>query len=244
MKNILAENLLRFGVKNLNEKDKAILSEALLLEQIAQVDNALKALNEAAAAKPIMVKGSRIQWYPVVNISYVPANPGQAGYVNGGIEPAEIRNTADEKAYVIAKTNKNTSVPGRIRCTWGSTSRDFTAEGDKIVKNAVVSIVGGYSSSNVGLFAVGIDAPQNAKVANTLTKQEFKDTILGLYKLFYNSTGLFGNLKGAYISNPAPKDPNIFNTQIDALITALDTVKIDLTNTATNKTLQVKIFQG
>jgi hypothetical protein len=32
MKNILAENLLRFGVKNLNEKDRVVLSEALLLE--------------------------------------------------------------------------------------------------------------------------------------------------------------------------------------------------------------------
>jgi hypothetical protein len=32
MKNILAENLLRFGVKNLNEKDKEKLSEGLLLE--------------------------------------------------------------------------------------------------------------------------------------------------------------------------------------------------------------------
>jgi hypothetical protein len=33
MKNILAENLLRFGVKNLNESDKEKIAEALLTEQ-------------------------------------------------------------------------------------------------------------------------------------------------------------------------------------------------------------------
>jgi hypothetical protein len=242
MKNILAENLLRFGVKNLNETDVKILSESLLLEQIALVDNALKALNAATAAKPIAVQGSRLGWYPVVSIGYVPANPGQPGYIKGGIEPAEIRGAADEKSYVIAKTNKNTSVPSILRSTWGCSSNDYSKEGDKIVKNAMVARIGGYESSSVGLFAVGLHAPQNAKQAGRLTKQEFKDTILGLYKKFYNTTGLFDGLKGAYTSGPT--DPNIFNTQIDTLITALDTIKVDLLNTATNKTLQVKIFQG
>jgi hypothetical protein len=52
MKNILAENLLRFGVKNLNEKDKAVLSEAILLEQSQEAKNALAALNNYLKTNP------------------------------------------------------------------------------------------------------------------------------------------------------------------------------------------------
>ena len=52
MKNILAENLLRFGVKNLNEKDIKILSETLLLEQTQEAKNALAALNQYMQTNP------------------------------------------------------------------------------------------------------------------------------------------------------------------------------------------------
>lgn len=52
MKNILAENLLRFGVKNLSESDKKTLSENILIEQTQEAKNALTALNEYLFKNP------------------------------------------------------------------------------------------------------------------------------------------------------------------------------------------------
>lgn len=93
MKNILAENLLRFGVKNLNEKDKAVLSEALLLEQTQQVTNAINALNTALKAKPTNVGGASV--YPIVSINWTsnatPANDGPGDAIS-----RELPFTADK----------------------------------------------------------------------------------------------------------------------------------------------------
>ena len=85
MKNILAENLLRFGVKNLNETDVKILSESLLLEQTQQVTNAINALNTALKAKPTTVGGSA-KVYPVVSINWTsnatPPNGGDGAAIS------------------------------------------------------------------------------------------------------------------------------------------------------------------
>jgi hypothetical protein len=79
MKNILAENMLRFGVKNLKEADTKIISESLLLEQTQQVTAALKSLNDALKAKPTTV-GTYAKVYPIVSIRWTNnATPPKGG---------------------------------------------------------------------------------------------------------------------------------------------------------------------
>lgn len=68
MKNILAENLLRFGVKNLKETEKKVLSESLLLEQTQQTTAAIDALNTALKEKPTKVGG--VDVYPQVSVKF------------------------------------------------------------------------------------------------------------------------------------------------------------------------------
>ena len=83
MKNILAENLLRFGVKNLKEADRAVLSEALLLEQTQQVTAAISALNAALKAKPTMIAGVGV--YPEVSVTFTNNGLPQKGQDLGPI---------------------------------------------------------------------------------------------------------------------------------------------------------------
>ena len=83
MKNILAENLLRFGVKNLKEADRAVLSEALLLEQTQQVTAAISGLNAALKAKPTMIAGVGV--YPEVSVTFTNNGLPQRGQELGPI---------------------------------------------------------------------------------------------------------------------------------------------------------------
>lgn len=101
MKNILAENLLRFGVKNLNEKDKVILSEALLLEQTQQVTAALKSLNDAFKAKPTKIAG--VDVYPAISI----------GFTNNAL-PAVGMNYPEALAKEIDGMNSNEKYRGKF----------------------------------------------------------------------------------------------------------------------------------
>jgi hypothetical protein len=56
MKNILAENLLRFGVKNLNESDRAVLSKALLLEANETYWDAIQGVGTNPKGKKQIIK--------------------------------------------------------------------------------------------------------------------------------------------------------------------------------------------
>ena len=109
MKNILAENLLRFGVKNLNEKDKAVLSEALLLEQIQQVTTAMDALNTAMAAKPTGVGTHKI--YPAISIAYGAALPANGQVLKATMIPRGLTSVTGQSVNNLL--NASETVTGK-----------------------------------------------------------------------------------------------------------------------------------
>jgi hypothetical protein len=244
MKNILAENLLRFGVKNLKEKDRAVLSEALLLEQIQLVDAAVKALNTLTAKNPLAVGGEggggTAKFCPTISIRYVPANPGQDANIKGGIQPAEIRTGNLSGAYVIAKTNKITNAPGTI-------SGNYSVVGTVQPKKEWLTLLNTDARPySVGLFSTGQIAPVGAKQANMLTKDELKNTIIAHLAKFYNPKSVFNNVsKADMMAVTNVKDTNMFSSAIDTLINALDALRIPIVNkTDPSKVIECKIFQA
>ena len=235
MKNILAENLLRFGVKNLNEKDKVVLSEALLLEQIQLVDAAIKALNDEAAKYKIRFNRSLI--HPAVSIGYTP-KPLKAGdnfqQGKGGVErgydtaakgDVDLRTYSssspgglpageeNNNIYKIDATNKVTTPPTNLRTTYvesGTKDPNF---------NAVLA----YKTGVFGLYANPFtDYGQTADGLKTAIKNYFGN--------FYTSKPIMGGVKGADFTTPL-QDTTKFNGLIDTLVNALAGIQIMVKNT-------------
>ena len=238
MKNILAENLLRFGVKNLNEKDKAVLSEALLLEQIQQVDAAVKALNDAASKYKIQFNRSLM--YPTVSIQYSaapykagqPFKQGRGGVMRGfdtavkgdvDLRTYSSNNTGglpageqNRNIYVIDATNKVMTAPIYLRTgivETGTRDPNFTT----LVNN---------KAGIYGLY--GDPFTQYDQTAKGLAA-----AVKAYYGMFYTTNTTFGGVKGADFRT-ALQDITTLSPMIDSLITALSGVQLMVKNTGTD----------
>jgi hypothetical protein len=152
MKNILAENLLRFGVKNLKEADRVKLAESLLMEQTTQQKAALTQLNAYLKKTPYKYDINKLKTaanvdpnlklladagiqpttYTVYNITNwvkEPASGAKAGYVLRGAITIETR-LSDETVAAARQNN----IPLKTRIL-NSTKVDlFTTPKDQIVK--------------------------------------------------------------------------------------------------------------
>lgn len=238
MKNILAENLLRFGVKNLNETDVKILSESLLLEQIQLVDAAVKALNDEAAKYKIRFNRSLI--HPAVSVEYTP-KPFKAGDAfkqgKGGVMrgyDTAVKGDVDLRTYSssspgglpageegrniykIDATNKVTTPPINLRTKYiesGTADPNF---------NALLA----YKTGIYGLYA-------ETFTDYGLTADGLKTAIKNYFGNFYTSKPIMGGVKGADFTTPL-QDTTKFNGLIDTLVNALAGVQLMVKNTGSD----------
>lgn len=248
MKNILAENMLRFGVKNLNETDKAILSEALLLEQVQLVDNAVKTLNEEAAKYLCQV--SQLTVKPELTVAYTdfPYKKGDEfqqgvnginygyntitqGFISGtdtkqqsgpGSQPTHI--------YKIDPTNTLTSPP---RSLWAKAK---ITKGDSPLKDYMTrqtTVYGLYDISEV-----------YTDYGNTA--QGLKDKLKSFYGKFYNANKQFNNDKQLDMYSPLT-DTVKFDALISTLVDELAKLRILVKHTGlygTGGVDPIAIFKG
>lgn len=116
MKNILAENLLRFGVKNLSENDKKVLSESLLMEQTAIQAGPLDKHPDAIAMGKVVAglsKNGKLPYNQLVEYAgtqlYCKISP-TAENTNAGSTSAYSEQLSFN-VYVIAKSKFGCPVP-------------------------------------------------------------------------------------------------------------------------------------
>jgi hypothetical protein len=227
MKNILAENLLRFGVKNLKESDVKILQESLLVEQVQAVSTALTDLNAAMAKYPTKIKNSQV--YPVITLTYGTALPAIGKTLTKDMIPRGLSDQVSTTGVptspvtdIFSNEGANSSLVGKkmpikLICTAKKQIAETDPENYKtFIRNVITD------GPNIALWGWTYTAA-TAAPTTTDTKAALKNYCNKFYTTDTNNS-FWGvkNIEGLMISG---QFTNI-ETQLDALLNSLSSLQV------------------
>ena len=219
------KRIIKLTESDLTRIVKRVITESehnLILEQVQQVDAAIKALNDLASKNQVFIyAGSKMPFYPSLSIGYSPKQPkandpfkqGKGGIQMGyGVNPSTKQPVELNMVnFNIHKSNKSVSAPTSI---WAKIK--FAKSPETPMEKNIYSFVQG-KIEIYGLFAT--DWTQYGRTA-----QGLKNALNKYYGLYYNSNTLFGGLKGADFRTPL-KDTSSFQPLINNLVDALASIK-------------------